>query len=132
MYVRVGADSSPPSFGKVSNHLNSDLSVQSETITPVTNTYLETITATAKRSGNVVSVGGSAHTKASIPVDANFLFATISAPPSFNIAVMCDRIDGSHIGARVSCQTSGNINLRTTTTIPSGVWITFSGTYVCN
>ena len=26
MYVRVGADSSPPSFGKVSNQLNSDLS----------------------------------------------------------------------------------------------------------
>ena len=32
MYVRVGADSSPPSFGKVSNQLNSDLSAKQSTL----------------------------------------------------------------------------------------------------
>ena len=111
--------------------INTDLSVQSVTTTTVTNTYLQNITITAKRSGNVVSVVIGANTKASIPIDANFQFGTISAIPAVNTAISCDRVDGGHVGARVSIS-GGNVSLRTTTTIPSGVWISAYGTYVCN
>ena len=106
--------------------------MQSVTITPVTNTYLTNLSQNAKRSGNVVSIGGSAYITTTVPVNSEIEFAITSAPPSFNISVMCDRIDSSHIGARIACQTSGKLILKSTTSIPSGVYITFSGTYVCS
>ena len=115
------------------SELNSDLSVQSVTTTTTTNTYLQNITITAKRSGNVVTVLIGANTKAAIPIDANFKFGTISAIPAVNTAILCDRVDGGHVGARVTIVNSnGDVSLRTTTTIPSGVWLTASGTYICN